>query len=347
MRHDNNFNFLRFWLAWVVILSHSFELIDGNRSRELLTQLFGTWSFGELAVNAFFLMSGYFIAQSWVAAPQVGIFMRKRLLRLLPGFIVAVLISIFIVGPLGSPTFWDQFPHWRFWPGLLVLHFNPPYSFPGWPYPMINGPLWTLHFEYMCYWLVVALGILGCVQRPRVLLGLFLTLLLAWMAVRYVQASHWRPVTRAGFLAWNMGGHYVRLTALFVGGMLWFNWQHKLRLNALTLLIATALFVLLMFRYNGAVLAMLPLAVMLHWIGYKPLPALRIFQGADLSYGMYLYAWPIQKLLLFYGVTRDPWVLTVWTTLLSIIAGWLSWTLVEKPFLRRKPQPAALSAAAV
>lgn len=63
-RHDNNFGVLRLAFAFMVIVAHSFELIDGNRSREPLTRIFGTISFGELGVDGFFIVSGYLITQS-------------------------------------------------------------------------------------------------------------------------------------------------------------------------------------------------------------------------------------------------------------------------------------------
>lgn len=342
MRHENNFNFLRFWLAWVVILSHSFELIDGNRSRELLTQAFHTYSFGEFAVNAFFLMSGFFIAQSWVFSPHFGDFIKKRLLRLLPGFFCAVLISVFIVGPLGSPHYWQNFPHWRFWPGLLVLRFDSPYSFDGWPYPMINGPLWTLHYEYVCYWLVAALGVMQLITRRTLMIGLFVAVLAAYLFMMYKGLNHYQPETQYGFWAWTYGGRYIRLFAFFMAGVVWFNEREGFTLNGYWALAIAALCVVLFGNHYGAAIAMtLPLAYLLHYLGNRPMPALRLFQPVDLSYGMYLYAWPIQKLLLYYGVTRNAWMLTAITSVLCIAAAFASWYAVEKPFLKLKPKPRA------
>lgn len=99
---QNNFNLVRLLLALLVLLSHAPELIDGNRSRELLTCLFGSLSFGELAVDGFFLLSGYLIMQSWDAQPQPWPFFKKRALRIYPGFVVATLVCAFVVGPLAA-----------------------------------------------------------------------------------------------------------------------------------------------------------------------------------------------------------------------------------------------------
>jgi peptidoglycan/LPS O-acetylase OafA/YrhL len=72
---DNHFNLVRLVLSLLVIFSHSFELIDGNRTREPLTMLFGTNSFGEFAVDCFFIVSGFLITKSWVDNPRLKPFL--------------------------------------------------------------------------------------------------------------------------------------------------------------------------------------------------------------------------------------------------------------------------------
>ena len=81
----NNFGAIRLALAFLVILSHSSEMIDGNRSRELLTQVFGTISFGELAVDCFFIISGYLITKSYLSSTSALEYLVKRVLRIYPG----------------------------------------------------------------------------------------------------------------------------------------------------------------------------------------------------------------------------------------------------------------------
>lgn len=85
----NNFGTLRLLLASLVIVSHTPEMLDGNRSRELLTMLFGTLSFGELAVDGFFIISGFLIAKSMILGGSLKVFFVKRVARIVPGFMAA------------------------------------------------------------------------------------------------------------------------------------------------------------------------------------------------------------------------------------------------------------------
>ena len=140
----NNFNFLRLFFASLVILSHSFELIDGNRNRELLTEVFGTISFGEFAVDGFFLVSGFLIVQSWNSEPKFYSFLLKRILRIYPGFIVAFLVCTLVVGPLGAePTaYFSQLELNRLVLDMLKLRPpNTPPVFMGYPYAAVNGAM--------------------------------------------------------------------------------------------------------------------------------------------------------------------------------------------------------------
>jgi peptidoglycan/LPS O-acetylase OafA/YrhL len=174
--HDNNFNFIRLVLAIFVLLSHAPELIDGDRHRELLTTIFHTISFGELAVNGFFLLSGYLILQSWQRQPRFGNFLKKRILRIYPGFIVASLVSIFVVTPLGIQQIdffrrIDLFAHLQ---DILSLTppSAPPNIFQGDPYPKVNSSMWTIVHEFRCYLLVAILGVIGSLKRATTWLAL-------------------------------------------------------------------------------------------------------------------------------------------------------------------------------
>ena len=86
---------LRVAFAALVVLSHSFDLIDGNPDRQPVYRLFGTVTFGELVVDGFFIVSGFLITGSFLGSGY-GAYLGKRVLRIYPGFLVAFVVSIVI-----------------------------------------------------------------------------------------------------------------------------------------------------------------------------------------------------------------------------------------------------------
>jgi peptidoglycan/LPS O-acetylase OafA/YrhL len=78
-------------------------------------------------------------------------------------------------------------------------------------------------------------------------------------------------------------------------------------------------------------------AYLVLWAAFHPLFRLHGFSKyGDFSYGMYLYAFPIQQLLVMHNSgSMNPYALFALAWPLSILAGMLSWYVVERPFLRR------------
>lgn len=322
----NNFTPLRLLLALLVLLAHSPELVDGDRRREPLTALFGTLSFGEFAVDCFFLLSGYLIVQSWLAAPHAATYLRKRVLRIYPGFVVASLLCAFVVGPLGAdPAAYAA----QFWPGgfvtgvaLLQTPVVPP-VFAGQPHASINGSMWTIGLEFSCYLTVLAAGLAGALRRRQVWLGASIALV-------------------AGVLAWQLSGRtlpdLLRLAMFFFcGGSFYLYREQVARWPAGPATVGLAILAMLA-ALGSRVLAEPALATLGCWLllrfAFAPTPALAPLRRLpDVSYGVYLYGWPAQKLLLWYWPGLSPWALFLLAAPLALALGTASWYLVEKPSL--------------
>ena len=332
----NNFNFIRLLFATLVILSHSFELVDGNNHREPFFMLFNTLSLGEIAVDGFFLLSGFLIMQSWDNHPPLFTFLKNRVLRIYPAFIVASLICGLVVGPLGSNTehYFDYFNIFQFIKGvfLLTMPVTPP-IFDGQFYPLVNGSMWTIQYEFICYFLVAVLGIAHIDRRiVWVLLYIALSISLAIPAISnqcYISDSH--------FLCDDFYS-LVCFLAFFCAGVCFYHFRHYIFYRANYALACSIILFILLFKAEIASLALLTCgAYLLFWVAFKPLSILNWFKTyPDISYGVYLYGWPMQKLLLWYMPSLSPLLLFLFALVSSSIAGLLSWRCVEQPFLKLK-----------
>lgn len=333
---DNNFNFLRLVLALLVILSHSTLLLDGNENREPLARLVGFTSFGKLAVECFFLLSGYLIVQSWTQSPDRWRFLKKRILRIYPGFIVASLFCAFVVGPLGAEPheYFEAFWYGRFFRSVALLRIPVvPDVFQGRPFPVINGSVWTIAYEFVCYLTVFAFGSLGLFRKRS--LWLFSTAFLYLLTMLYTFGLP--LLAHSMFFSW--AGPLLRLPTFFFIGGCFFLYRDLVRYTSKAALAMTAavLFCTVMLKIHYFVFAV-GWAYLLFFFAFMPIDILKGFEKLpDVSYGVYLYGWPVQKLLLSYVAITSPWPLFFSAAMVSLLLGAASWYIVEKPFMKFKP----------
>jgi len=338
LRHANHFNFFRLCFAILVIVSHSFELVDGNRSRELLTRVFGTLSFGEFAVDGFFLLSGYLIIQSWQMEPRLLPFLWKRFLRIFPAFIVCSIICALLFGPLGVHHrlgYWAAFDIKTFVRTMLTLGsvYVPP-VFVGSNYAVMNGAMWTIRYEMLCYLMVAFAGVLSLFGRP--VLWLLVTVTLIAGSICFYPIPD-----RVFFLGWDLyfyADALVRLIMLFVVGGCFYLFRQSVVYRPCYILLALILLIACLCDARWAEPGMAVFGgYLLFYLAYARIPVLDRFQRLpDLSYGIYLYGWPIQKLLIFHIAGISPWLVMILTIVLAGYFAFVSWHVIEKPSLSLK-----------
>lgn len=343
---QNGFSVLRLALALAVVVSHAFSVVTGRVLDEPLVVRTG-FTLGEHAVNGFFAVSGFLVTMSFLRRGPKD-YAIARALRIAPGFVVATLLVGLALGAsltvLPARVYLAEGAPWRFVLDTLTrfkTNVALPGLFPDNPLRLPLGTVWTLKYEAICYAGLFALGLLGALRHPRALVIALAGLALALVATEI--ATGGRP---------GAAETALRLVFLFAaGGCLYVN-AARVRLSwalcGLLLLLAwsaagTPLYRPLLFSaeaYGVLVLALTgPLA--------RPVFDLR----QDLSYGVYLYGWPIQQSLRHLWPGASVAELLGPSLLLTLAVAALSWILVERPALRLKarrlgPRPAGAPDAA-
>jgi peptidoglycan/LPS O-acetylase OafA/YrhL len=338
-----------------VIVSHTPQLVDGNRSRELLSRIFSTLTFGDLAVDGFFIISGFLITGSYLSSKDVVSYLRKRVARIYPGFIVSSLVCVLIVGP-ATGAYFKGGATWSF--GSTVAHIAlllPPAManvFAGTPYRVLNGSAWTIQYEFVCYLLVILLGRAGLLKSwaPVAALSLVCLTLFGFAPNGVGDPLNSLPLHNVILLGDRSA--ILRLAGLFLAGAAFYLAQDRVPMNKHLLAAAVlCLGVFLLdarFIYLGLGIFGTYILLAIAALGSGTVLA-KINNRNDISYGVYLYAWPAEKTLLWFGFTTNLIALAFATFVLAAIAGAISWFLIEKPAMRfgrsfTAPKPSSVAA---
>lgn len=335
---DNNFNLIRIIAAFAVLVSHSMPIALGAGAVEPLSSVLGI-SLGTFAVYAFFAISGFLIAASFDHSRSLVHWISARALRIFPALFVVLVLTVLLLGPLTTTLpilqYFTDAETIRYVPQNLML-VSPQYALPGVfdgnPFQgVINGSLWTLFYEVACYGGVAALGFVGAL-RSRWRLGLILCLYLPLYALiaSDTVAVHYKI------------GKLAELSLPFAIGTTFYVFRHAVPLHwtigaALVALAAglhgTGLF-------EAALVLALSYGVLV--LAYMPGRTVRRYNSlGDYSYGVYIFAFPTQQLLVFTGLTVGPAANMLLAGVLTLGCAVLSWHFVEGPALAARERVVA------
>lgn len=349
---DNFFDFLRFVFATMVIYFHSFPLFFGlgKVSDPIATITQGQAVMGPIAVSSFLVISGFLVTQSLVKSKNFLSYFIKRLLRLMPALIAATALAAFIVGPIITSLSMGEY----FSGGL-----NNPYRFAfdaitlnlfeyqrgikdlflGNPYPAtVNGSMWTLKHEFLLYLMLPLVFYFRKMIKIEYLIFIimvsffFLTFLQFSYALRlpYVYNNHLLPVIGSDY------DNFIRLATYFFYGSFLYVFREKIACNLK--LITFALVVLLVSFYlhilfYGMILV-LPYLIVAAGVNIK---FSSFKKYGDFSYGLYIYAFPVQQTLIFLFRDKIGHLGFFVLSFLSILlVAFISWHLIENPCLKQK-----------
>ncbi len=336
-RPANNFDLLRILFAWFVIISHSYVLNGLGATDPLFQATNQTFLFSFIGVKGFFIISGYLIFKSMRASKTIPEYLLKRLLRIFPALALVLLVTLFAVYfiyPSNLVPFFSNKEVLAYFLGNLILfkpHFFITGIFSGQYSLAINGSLWTIEYEFFFYLFIL---LLFYVRSNKKVLQILLTGLIAAFLV-----------VRLFFYNWTVQTHFfIPLEALFDLGLYFlmgsllscFDLEQLPAKNAIA-------FVLLSVLIAGTYLQVG------HTVVYFTLPYLVIYLGkktsglaawvhqklGDPSYGIYLYAFPLQQFII-YLYKPSTITLFVASTIGAFVFGYFSWVLIEKKALALK-----------
>lgn len=329
----NNFDALRLFAVFLVIYGHGLDLTGGINH--------GFWEIpiARLGVDIFFSISGYLVTSSWNREPSTVPFIAKRALRIFPGLAMCVVLSAFVLGPLlTSLPLASYLSQRRTYTYLFNIAFYLRLYLPGLftglhDQGAVNGSLWSLFPEFACYLTVPVLA--RCGRTGRTWLLPILALFFGGVGVFLFESP--REIV---FTAYSLDLKYmlVEMPFFFVGG-----WLSLIEGSSRQFYRADLSLVALMANYVvsshygwwNLPLEWFSLPYVVVAFGRLSLPVLNRAGGAgDLSYGAYLYAFPIQQIVMWlYPHLAHPILACTVATLLTAL---LSWHLVEAPALRLK-----------
>ncbi|MCB1297505.1 MAG: acyltransferase [Microthrixaceae bacterium] len=345
---NNSLNMFRLVLAGLVLFAHAWYIAGQGTGPSIQGENLGGW-----AVAGFFVLSGFLITRSRLRTTP-GEFLLHRIARIFPAFIVVLFVTAFVFAPVAllieqgslegffttGPT-----PFQYVWGNitLAINHYDIGVTLSSAPYPGAwNGSLWTLYYEFLCYILVWLLGGLPVFRRSPVFVGsCFVFSVAVYAAIGLADRVGLDPSFAL----------FARLLPYFLGGALIYFIVEKYGMNRV-------------FAMVSIVVAVVLIAFVPRWGGQASAPFLAYgllylssvikqpewIAKNDVSYGFYIYAWPIQQLAVLFGAATlgMPAYIAI-TVVLTFGAGWLSWVLVERPMMslargasaRLRPEPLA------
>ena len=329
---DNNLNLIRAVAATAVLVSHSFLLSNGIGTIEPLQIELGH-TLGTLAVFAFFVISGFLIPGSYENAKSLVSFLVARALRLFPALVVSLLFVALVLGPIVTELPMKEYlthpETLAFVPlnaTLVKLRFTLPGVFENHPYPLVESSIWTLFYEVLCYMGVFFAGVIGLLRRRSIMSLAILGLLVAWTAIVWLEpAIHGRLY------------YSIKMAVPFAVGTAFYLWRDALPVNILLLALLAGLTWLFRNTPVYDVVLILTIGYGVFWLAYIPAGVIRSYNRlGDYSYGIYIYAIPIQGLAYwsFGPMTPATNVLLAFPATLAIAV--LSWHAIEEPSLRSR-----------
>ena len=334
--HENNFTPLRLIMALAVLVGHA--MIIGARDLGAEPMVYGDFSISYMAVNAFFIASGFLVTASMMYRGQVGEFVAARGLRIYPALIAHVIIVMFVVGLANTTlSLREYITHWDVWKQIphVLSFFSTDFVLPGVfadnHEQLASAPLWTLRFEILAYIGTALLFSMGLMKQRWMLVVPFVGACALWLLCTVTGFLDQLPATIDNVMRFAL--------PYGMGAALWaYRKEIPFRLWVIPLLMAAAW----VSRDDmfGEIMMNVAVGYILFFLAYAKWPGTtwlsKGWTWPDLSYGAYIWHWPILQWMSAQVPGVTTWQLLAVCIPATLLVSWASWSWIEKPMLAQK-----------
>lgn len=328
MGKNNSYDLLRLIFCVFVIITHCTYITGIHNPLDIDTLSHNQTNLGEIGVMGFFSLSGFLITGSFLRTNFLK-FSFNRIIRIFPGFWFCLFITAFLIAPLiyyaeyhtlknlnlfqgyGSYTYvrLNFFTHIKQAEIANVLDKSKVHN--------INGSLWSLFYELLCYLLTLVIGLLGMLNKYKKFY------LFAFFAV-YLYYVYYRLTSAPP--------EYFKLFISYLCGSIFYLFSKQLTLSNKGVLVLSVTFIMLLFI--GYIHEVMPVLITL--ICLSLFSKFSVKMPLDISYGMYIYGFPIQQLLNSAIRHLNPFIFLVLSLAITFVFAVISFVGIERPFMRIK-----------
>lgn len=344
-RKNNSYDDMRFILASMVLFVHSYALLYGHEKDFFSEMVNHQLALSTLAVYSFFILSGFFMIQSLEVNSFVK-YVQHRVLRIIPAFWMSLLLFSFLIIPIVSQDI-DIF---SFHTGSSLEFVTKAGSFhifgyawtitgafPDNPFiDVINGSMWTLKFEVALYFILPIIIWIIHDRKDFLLIVHIGLLLLAILNIAVGFNLFNIPCCKAWVFGVNEYSSLILFTSYFFAGVIFYKFKERIVVSKRIFILCILLFVLSMFFGNMKLVTLITLPYIVLIIG-SVLKVKILSATGDYSYGMYIYSFPVQQILIkFFKNDINAIQLFFTSFFITLVLSVFSWHLLEKKFIKKK-----------
>lgn len=334
----NNFNLIRIVCAFLVFYEHAFPIFTGKLASVDISRNLFAYSSGSLGVAVFFCISGYLVSKSYYSSKNIIHFIFKRIFRIFPALLVLTILTIVGLSLVSTYNF-----KLYFFNNLTYLYLQNSLVFRTYYYlpgvfetniygNSVNGSLWSIPYEFFCYLLLPLILTLNFKSLKYIHFGTSIILIIVYQ---------YSMNDLSGFVLPIFG---ITLQSLFLPflffncGVLYFVFEDRIKFNRYGLAFSSLILILVLFEFLPRTVNIITISYLTFYLSKIRGKFLeKVLKIPDISYGFYLYAFPIQQTISYYFYGAWTFELLFFISLIiCLFFAYLSWKIIEYPFIKLK-----------